>query len=98
MSMRARWRWLVAVTRWAALRLAGVIRLLAIVAIAVGLGLGVADYSNGEFMVQLALYGLLPAAVAMIVAERLTRIGKYVGDGDTLAEATPPADEARRDR
>jgi hypothetical protein len=95
MTIRSYWRWLVALTRWAALRLAGVIRVLAIVAIAVGLGLGVADYSNGEFMVQLALYGLLPAAVGMIIAERLTRFGNYVGDGDTANESSPHGENSR---
>jgi hypothetical protein len=81
--------------RWLALRLANVIRLLSVVAIAVGLGLGVADYANGEFMMQLLLYGLLPAAAGMLVAERLTRFGNYVDENEAATDIAPPTENSR---
>ena len=69
------WRWLMAVTRWTAIKLAKLIRLLCIVLIAVGLGIAATHYSEGEFMMSLMLYGALPVGVGLFVADILQRFG-----------------------
>ncbi len=44
MAARAWWQWLMAVTRWSAIKLSKLIRLLFIVLIAVGMGIAATQY------------------------------------------------------
>ena len=75
MAVRAWWQWLKAVTRWSAVKVAKIIRLLCIVLIAVGLGIAATHYSEGEFMLSLMLYGALPVGIGLFVADILQRYG-----------------------
>jgi hypothetical protein len=85
MGMRTQWQQFVAMLRFLALRLAVAIRWLCLLAIGAGIGFAVAGYAEGQSLAHLALYGLLPAAVGMIVAGRLTRFGNYVDENDSAA-------------
>jgi hypothetical protein len=75
MSVRAWAKWLMSVMRWLAVKAATAIRWLCIVLIAVGLGIAATHYSEGEFLASLALYGALPVAVGLFLADILQRFG-----------------------
>jgi len=75
MEVRAWWKWMMSVIRWLALKAATAIRWLCIVLIAVGLGIAATRYSEGEFLGSLALYGALPVAIGLFLADILQRFG-----------------------
>jgi len=75
MAVRAWMRWSLDMTRWLAVKAATAIRWLCIVLIAVGLGVAATHYSDGEFLASLVLYGALPVAAGLFVADILQRFG-----------------------
>ena len=75
MSLKAWFKWGVALTRWLAIKVATILRWVSVLTIAVGLGIAVVHYADEGMAQSLFMYCVLPGALGFFVAHLLTDFG-----------------------